>query len=58
MIQAIKNKTEELTSCQEGCIYQQAQQEQAQQQEQDAQGQTSQDPEDDDTIDADYEVKK
>lgn len=60
-LEAIKNKTEELTKAVQevgAAIYQQAQQEQAQQQEQDAQGQTSQDPEDDDTIDADYEVKK
>ncbi|MDD3754006.1 MAG: molecular chaperone DnaK [Methanobacterium sp.] len=61
-LEAIKNKTEELTKAVQEvgtAIYQQAQQEQAQQQqEQDAQGQTNQDPEDDDTIDADYEVKK
>ncbi|HHY00299.1 MAG TPA: molecular chaperone DnaK [Methanothermobacter sp.] len=61
-LEAIKNKTEELTKAVQEvgtAIYQQAQQEQAQQQqEQDAQGQTNQDPKDDDTIDADYEVKK
>ena len=57
---AIKNKTEELTKAVQevgAAIYQQAQQEQAQQQGQDA-GQAGQDPQDDDTIDADYEVKK
>ncbi len=46
-LEAIKNKTEELTKAVQevgAAIYQQAQQEQAQQQEQDAQGQTSQDP--------------
>ena len=63
-LEAIKNKTEELTKAVQevgAAIYQQAQQEQAQQQqqqEQDAQGQAGQDPKDDDTIDADYEVKK
>lgn len=59
-LEAIKNKTEELTKAVQevgAAIYQQAQQEQAQQQ-QDAQGQADQDPKDDDTIDADYEVKK
>jgi len=59
-LEAIKNKTEELTKAVQevgAAIYQQAQQEQAQQQ-QDAQGQAEQDPKDDDTIDADYEVKK
>ena len=59
-LEAIKNKTEELTKAVQevgAAIYQQAQQEQAQQQGQDA-GQAGQDPQDDDTIDADYEVKK
>jgi molecular chaperone DnaK len=63
-LEAIKNKTEELTKAVQevgAAIYQQAQQEQAQQQQQqqgqDA-GQAGQDPQDDDTIDADYEVKK
>lgn len=62
---AIKTKTEELTkTVQEigAAIYQQAQQEQAQQQaQQESQGQqsTGQDQKDgDDTVDADYEVKK
>lgn len=63
-LEAIKAKTEELTKVVQevgAAIYQQAQQEQAQQQQQqgqDAQGQQGQDPKDDDTIDADYEVKK
>jgi molecular chaperone DnaK len=62
-LDSIKNKTEELTKAiQEvgAAIYQQAQQEQAQQQaQQDSQGeQAGQNPGDDDTIDADYEVKK
>ncbi|MDO5835680.1 MAG: molecular chaperone DnaK [Methanobacterium sp.] len=61
-LEAIKNKTEELTKVVQevgAAIYQQAQQEQAQQQQgQDAQGQADQESEDDDTIDADYEVKK
>jgi molecular chaperone DnaK len=59
-LEAIKNKTEELTKAVQevgAAIYQQAQQEQAQQQGQDA-DQDGQDPQDDDTIDADYEVKK
>ena len=59
-LEAIKNKTEELTKAVQevgAAIYQQAQQEQAQQQGQDA-GQAGHDPQDDDTIDADYEVKK
>jgi len=62
---AIKTKTEELTKAVQevgAAIYQQAQQEQAQQQaQQESQGQqsTDQDPEGgDDTVDADYEVKK
>ncbi|AXV37528.1 MAG: molecular chaperone DnaK [Methanobacterium sp. BRmetb2] len=61
---AIKEKTEELTKVVQevgATIYQQAQQEQAQQQGQ-QQGQTNegsaQEGKDDDTIDADYEVKK
>ena len=56
-IAAIKNKTEELTKIVQevgATIYQQAQQEQAQQQGQ----QTGDEGKDDDTIDADYEVKK
>jgi len=62
-LEAIKNKTEELTKVVQevgAAIYQQAQQEQAQQQQQgqDAQGQAGQESKDDDTIDADYEVKK
>jgi molecular chaperone DnaK len=62
-LEAIKNKTEELTKAvQEGgaAIYQQAQQEQAQQQQEGAgaQGDAGQESKDDDTIDADYEVKK
>lgn len=63
-LESIKNKTEELTKAVQevgAAIYQQAQQEQAQQQQQ-QQGQDAgpagQDPQDDDTIDADYEVKK
>lgn len=64
-IAAIKEKTEELTKVVQeigATIYQQAQQEQAQQQQ--AQGQAGaeqgnpNDAADDDTIDADYEVKK
>lgn len=62
---AIKTKTEELTKTVQEigtAIYQQAQQEQAQQQaQQESQGQqsTGQDQKDgDDTVDADYEVKK
>lgn len=64
-IAAIKEKTEELTKVVQeigATIYQQAQQEQAQQQQ--AQGQAGaeqgnpNDAPDDDTIDADYEVKK
>jgi molecular chaperone DnaK len=64
-IAAIKEKTEELTKIVQeigAAIYQQAQQEQAQQQQ--AQGQPGaeqgnpNDAADDDTIDADYEVKK
>jgi molecular chaperone DnaK len=64
-IAAIKEKTEELTKIVQeigAAIYQQAQQEQAQQQQ--AQGQSGaeqgnpNDAADDDTIDADYEVKK
>lgn len=61
-VEAIKNKTEELTKeVQEvgAIIYQQAQQEQAQQQQQGQDpNQAGQDPQDDNTIDADYEVKK
>ncbi|MGI6464111.1 MAG: molecular chaperone DnaK [Methanobacterium sp.] len=61
-VEAIKNKTEELTKeVQEvgATIYQQAQQEQAQQQQQGQDpNQAGQDPQDDNTIDADYEVKK
>lgn len=63
-LETIKSKTEELTKAVQEVgaeIYQQAQQEQAQQQQQqgqDAQGQTGQESKDDDTIDADYEVKK
>ena len=63
-LEAIKAKTEELTKVVQevgAAIYQQAQQEQAQQQQQqgqDAKGQTGQESKDDDTIDADYEVKK
>jgi chaperone protein DnaK len=62
-LEAIKNKTEELTKVVQevgAAIYQQAQQEQAQQQQQgqDAQDQAGQESNDDDTIDADYEVKK
>ncbi|AUB57610.1 MULTISPECIES: molecular chaperone DnaK [Methanobacterium] len=62
-LDAIKSKNEELTKVVQevgAAIYQQAQQEQAQQQQQgqDAQGQPGQDPKDDDTVDADYEVKK
>ncbi|GAB4308367.1 MAG: molecular chaperone DnaK [Methanobacteriaceae archaeon] len=56
-IAAIKNKTEELTKIVQevgATIYQQAQQEQAQQQSQ----QPGEEGKDDDTIDADYEVKK
>ena len=64
-IAAIKEKTEELTKVVQeigATIYQQAQQEQAQQQQ--SQGQagaeqgTTDDAADDETIDADYEVKK
>jgi len=63
-LEAIKNKTEELTKAVQevgAAIYQQAQQEQAQQQQQEgsgAQGDAGQESGDDDTIDADYEVKK
>ncbi|OPX60105.1 MAG: molecular chaperone DnaK [Methanobacterium sp. PtaB.Bin024] len=62
-LEAIKNKTEELTKAVQevgAAIYQQAQQEQAQQQQQgqEAQDDVGQDSQDDDTIDADYEVKK
>ena len=60
-LEVIKSKTEELTKAVQevgAAIYQQAQQEQAQQQGQDAPGQEGQDSKDDDTIDADYEVKK
>ncbi|AUB55418.1 Chaperone protein DnaK [anaerobic digester metagenome] len=62
-LDAIKSKNEELTKVVQevgAAIYQQAQQEQAQQQQQgqDAQGQPGQDPKDDDSVDADYEVKK
>ncbi|BDZ69928.1 hypothetical protein GCM10025861_04450 [Methanobacterium petrolearium] len=63
-LEAIKNKTEELTKAVQevgAAIYQQAQQEQAQQQQQQdqsAQGDAGQESQDDDTIDADYEVKK
>ncbi|WP_286244268.1 molecular chaperone DnaK [Methanobacterium ferruginis] len=63
-LEAIKNKTEELTKAVQevgAAIYQQAQQEQAQQQQQEgagAQGDAGQESKDDDTIDADYEVKK
>jgi len=61
-VEAIKNKTEELTKeVQEvgATIYKQAQQEQAQQQQQGQDpNQAGQDPQDDNTIDADYEVKK
>ncbi len=60
-LDAIKNKTEELTKAVQevgAAIYQQAQQEQAQQQQQGAQGDAGQESKDDDTIDADYEVKK
>ena len=62
-LEAIKNKTEELTKAVQevgAAIYQQAQQEQAQQQQhgEGAQGDAGQKVEDDDTIDADYEVKK
>ncbi|MCC7551895.1 MAG: molecular chaperone DnaK [Methanobacterium sp.] len=64
-LEAIKNKTEELTKAVQevgAAIYQQAQQEQAQQQQQQegagAQGDAGQESKDDDTIDADYEVKK
>lgn len=56
---SIKSKTEELTKAVQevgAAIYQQAQQQQAQQ---DAQSQQAgQDPQEDDSIDADYEVKK
>jgi molecular chaperone DnaK len=62
---AIKSKTEELTKAVQeigAAIYQQAQQEQAQQQaEQESQGQQTGDQDStdgDDTVDADYEVKK
>lgn len=61
---AIKSKTEELTKAVQeigAAIYQQAQQEQAQQQaQQESQDQqaTGQDSKGDDTVDADYEVKK
>jgi molecular chaperone DnaK len=62
-LEAIKNKTEELTKAVQevgAAIYQQAQQEQAQQQQEGAgaQGDAGQESKDDDTIDADYEVKK
>lgn len=62
-LEAIKTKTEELTKAVQevgAAIYQQAQQEQAQQAQQESQGQnTGKSPDDgDDTIDADYEVKK
>jgi len=62
-LDAIKSKNEELTKVVQevgAAIYQQAQQEQAQQQQQgqDAQGQPGQDPKDDDSVDADYDVKK
>jgi molecular chaperone DnaK len=59
-LEAIKNKTEELTKAVQevgAAIYQQAQQEQAQQQQQE-QGQDAGQNNGDDTIDADYEVKK
>ncbi len=59
---AIKNKTEELTKAVQevgATIYQQAQQEQAQQQAQQEQQGAEQDSKNgDDTVDADYEVKK
>jgi molecular chaperone DnaK len=58
----IKSKTEELTKVVQevgAAIYQQAQQQQAQQAQQDAQRQEEgQNSQDDDTVDADYEVKK
>lgn len=64
-IAAIKEKTEELTKIVQeigAAIYQQAQQEQAQQQQAQGQPEAEQgnpnDAADDDTIDADYEVKK
>lgn len=59
---SIKSKTEELTKVVQevgAAIYQQAQQQQAQQAQQDAQRQEEgQNSQDDDTVDADYEVKK
>jgi molecular chaperone DnaK len=63
-LETIKSKTEELTKAVQevgAAIYQQAQQEQAQQQaQQDSEGQqsTGQQKDGDDTVDADYEVKK
>jgi molecular chaperone DnaK len=60
-IAAIKSKTEELTKVVQevgAAIYQQAQQAQAQQQQQNTQTGQEQPGDDDDTINADYEVKK
>ena len=60
-LEAIKNKTDELTKAVQEvgtAIYQQAQQEQAQQQAQDQPGADESANDGEDTIDADYEVKK
>jgi molecular chaperone DnaK len=57
-LEAIKNKTEELTKVVQevgAAIYQQAQAEQ--QQQQGPEGPGSQDPEDDEAVDAEYEKK-
>lgn len=60
-LNAIKSKTEELTKAVQevgAAIYQQAQQEQAQQESQDQQSTGQDSAGGDDTVDADYEVKK